>query len=245
MPEQKQTNDQKPVTLEEVNKTLDRVAKLQEESVRRTAEIDRQMAETDRQMAKTSLQIEKTSKTVAETSRKMAELNESAKRRDGKLGDLGNKFGDFAVEIEKPSIRQILQVNFHTDFRSNLYAVRDNEDKLQVDVWGVDYDVKAVYLVSIKKKLKYVHFEELRRQVERFRFYMPQIKEYSICQAVAVKKANKAKRKRVWDSGIYLIDIVNGVCKLAEEPEGFEPKVHRGVPKLRIVHDSSTKGEQS
>ena len=259
MPKQKQTNDEKPVTLEEVNKTLDRVAKLQEESVRRTAEIDRQMAETDRQMAetdrqmaktslqieKTRLQVEKTSKTVAETSRKMAELNESAKRRDRKLGDLGNKFGDFAVEIEEPSIRQILQVNFHTDFRSNLYAVRENEDELQVDVWGVDYDVKAVYLVTIKKKLKNVHFEELRRQVERFRFYMPQIKEYSICQAVAVKKANKAKRKRVWDSGIYLIDIVNGVCRLAEEPEGFEPKVHRGVPKLRIVHDSSTKGEQS
>ena len=240
---------------EEINRILDRVEKLHEQLSQLVAEfvdlsetfaveINEKIAETGRIISETSAQIDKTSAQMTETRKKVAELTESEKRLDKRTGDLGNKYGDFTEEIEKLSIRQILQVSFQAISRGKLKVTRRNMDTLEVDAWGVTHDdVKAVYLITKKNKLKNVHFEELRQQVERFRFFMPELKEYSIYQVVAVEKANEAKRKRVWDSGLYLIDIVNGAYRLAEEPEGFEPKVHRGVPKLRIVHEIGNQGQ--
>ena len=246
---------------------MDRVAKLQEESVRRTAEIDRQMAETDRQMAetdrqmaktslqieKTRLQVEKTSKTVAETSRKMAELNESAKRRDRKLGDLGNKFGSYTEELALPSIRQILNVNFKADFRTVTVKGQDNTEDLQLDAWGVARNgVKAVYLVEIKSKFEEKHFKQLRRQVARFRNLLPGYADYRVYQAVAAVKASETVRNMIFERGIYLIDISGGVFMLANRPDGFEPNGNleghthsRGVPPLHMVPDHTTEGKKA
>ena len=253
MPKQKQTNDDQPVTLEEVNKTLDRVAKLQEESVRRTAEIDRQMAETDRQIAETDRKIEKTRLQVEKTSKKVAELAESEKRRDKRIGDLGNKFGSYTEELALPSIRRILNVNFKADFRTVTVKGQDNTEDLQLDAWGVARNgVKAVYLVEIKSKFEEKHFKQLRRQVARFRNLLPGYADYRVYQAVAAVKVNETVRNMIFERGIYLIDVSGGVFMLANRPDGFVPNgnleghIHsRGVPPLHSVSDLPTEGKQA
>ena len=233
--------------IEKINRTLDRVANLQEQNDLRTAEIDRQMVETSAQIDKTNIQ-------VAETNKKMAELIDSEKLRDKRIGDLGNKFGDFTEELALPSIRRILNVNFQADFRDAL-RVRPNGsmDELQIDAWGVARKgVKTVYLLAIKSKFEEKHFKQLRRQLVKFRSYVPEYADYRVCQAVAAVKVDAEVRKKIFDKGIYLIDISDGVFMLAEMPDGFEPNgnheahVHsRGVPHLCSVPDLPTEEKQA
>ena len=254
MPKQKQTNNQIPVTLEEVNKTLDRVAKLQELNDLKTAEIDRQMAETRAQMAETDRIVANTSTQVAETSKRVAELADSEKLRDKRIGDLGNKFGDFTEELAMPSIQRIMNVSFQADFKGELKTGWEEDlGQLQVDVWGITRNgVKAVYLVEIKSKFEEKHFKQLRRQVARFRRYMPEFTDHRVYQAVAAVKVDEKVRDMIFDRGIYLIDISGGVFMLADRPDGFEPNgnheahVHsRGVPHLRMVPEHTTVGKQA
>ena len=46
---------------------------------------------------------------------------------------------------------------------------------------------------------------------------------------LAVVEIDKRNRELVWDSGIYLIDVADGVFELAEPPAEFEPFGHHGA----------------
>ena len=227
-----------------IHATLDRITERQEktdeqmakteqmlaEGARRHAEIDEQMAETDRKLAKTE-------ELVAETSRKISELGSH-------YGGLHKKFGSFTEDLARPSIARILEEDFEADYAGDIDECYLKEvGPLQVDAWGIARNgARAIYLVEIKSKYRPKHIRQVRSQVEKFREYFPQFKDYGVLSVIAVVEAEKDERDEIWDAGIYVIEAADGVFRLGDVPKGFLPdglqdmdEHHRDVPLVYML----------
>ena len=201
------------------------------------ANIDRQRAETDRRMAETNQQMAKTDKRIEQ----MIESEEKAWEKVRKnleelgkqIGGVSNKFGGFTEGLAIPSIRKILDEQFDADFKP---AMKDQGSwetaDSALDAWGVSRNGEnIVYLVEVKSKFRYENFNQIWRQVRKFREYASEYADYLIYPMLAVVDIPEKERQNVWDKGIFLIDIADGVFTLAEKPIGFRPNGSHGKNK--------------
>ena len=109
-----------------------------------------------------------------------------------------------------------------------------------MDAWGLSRNGTGVaYIVETKSKFRDEHIEQIWKLVERFRCYREEQAVYPMLAAVQI---SEEQRQRVWDEGIYLIDINEGVFRYAEPPRDFKPngyhgvhRVQRSVPQLRLA----------
>ena len=192
------------------------------------ANIDRQMAETGQQMAETDKRIEQM---IESEEKAWAEVRSNLEELGKQIGGVSNKFGGFTEGLAIPSIRKILDEQFDADFKP---AMKDQSSwgtaDRALDAWGVSRNgEKIVYLVEVKSKFRYENFNQIWGQVRKFREYASEYADYLIYPMLAVVDIPEKERQNVWDKGIFLIDIADGVFTLAEKPKGFRPNGSYGM----------------
>ncbi len=219
---------------------------IRKESDRRSAEMK---AESDAIRKEADAKWEKNNQTLAELNQSFAELNETNRQYGKQIGGYGNQIGDFTESLAMPSIRRILDQRFNADFQGDVnYDWKDQDGPLQVDAWGISRNgAKEVYLVEIKRKFKRGHIHQVRQMVKRFRSYYANYSDSPIYPVITAVKISDIDRRKLWEMGMYVIDIADGVFNLATPPAeiGFEPKggygmpkgVQRAVPPLNLVWD--------
>ena len=219
--------------------TEDRIIAICEESERRSAKMK---AESDAIRNAADAKWEKTNQTLAE-------LAKTDREHGRQIGGYGNQIGDFTESLAMPSIRRILDQRFNADFQGDVnYDWKDQDGPLQVDAWGISRNgAKEVYLVEIKRKFKRGHIHQVRQMVKRFRSYYANYSDSPIYPVITAVKISDIDRRKLWEMGMYVIDIADGAFKLAKPPAEikFEPKggygmpkgVQRAVPPLNLVWD--------
>ena len=221
----------------EFGKELDqRIADLAAADERRAAEFDRQQAEIGKKIEDLVAADEKRAAEIAKQQTKNDKQIESmvdeAKKRDQQIGGLTNKFGRFTEGLAEPSIRKILDEVFDADFRPELGSKASTRLAAHhLDAWGVARNgAKEVYLIEVKSRFRPgKHFKQILEQVENFRTYAPEYADHEIFPMVGVVDASEQDRLQIWLNGMYVIDVADGVFRLAESPRGFKPKGSYGM----------------
>ena len=243
--------------LQHISEMHDRSVKRWEESdkivaaIRQETEEIRKKGEAESVLRRAEIEeAHKRAKAQAEiTDRKIAELTETSKNHGKQIGGLGNKFGSFTESLAEPSLRRILEKNLEADYQGWLLCGRSRGSKdLEVDAWATARNGSgAAYLVEVKSRFKPKHINQVFRTVEKFREYRPEYRNKDVYPMLAVVEISAGHRELVWGSGITLIDIADGVFKLAEQPEGFTAighhgtnSVRRAVPHLQLVRHNDS-----
>ena len=233
--------------------SLKEIDELKKESLRKKAEQDKEISELKKENAERDKKIsELKEKFLKEDAERKKESDERLKKiekqieENGKqIGGLGNKFGGYTEAMARPSIKRILEERFDADYKGSIW-ITNSEDAvvLEVDAWGRSRNgTGAAYIVETKSKFRDKHLEQIWKLVERFRSYRPDNREErAVYPMLAAVQINEQQRQRVWNAGIYLIDINEGVFRYAKPPKGFKAKgyhgvhrVQRSVPQLRLA----------
>ncbi len=217
-----------------------------------------QSKKTDKQFEKASKKIEEVAEQQKETDKKIKELGKEVKEvveglrqvRIGieyhgeQIGGLGNKLGGYTEAMAMPSIRGILDRRFDANFEGSL-LVRNTNNQLdmEVDAWGVSRNgTGAAYIVEIKSKFHNDHIKQVWQLVKRFRDNRSEYRRRAVFPILAVVDISEEGRATVWNAGIHLIDINDGVFRYAMPPQDFEADGYHGmrgvrkdVPHLRAV----------
>ena len=168
-----------------------------------------------------------------------------ASEKNGKrIGRIGNNLGRYTEAMATPSIRGILEREFNADFRGWLCAGGPKyEVDLEVDAWGVSRNGNgAAYVVEIKRKFHEKHIKQVWQIVKRFRVNLPEYRARAVYPMLAVVDISDEGRAMVWNAGIHLIEINDGVFRYAQPPQGFKADGYHGmrgvrkdVPHLRAI----------
>ena len=215
---------------------------------KRRAQLLAEAAQLKKECAK---QSKKTDKKFEEVGKKIEEVVEGLRQaRIGienngeQIGGLGNKFGGYTESMARPAIRRILEERFHAHYLGPVRFKSTNEvEAVEVDAWGLSRNgTGTAYLVEIKSKFRDEHINQLWKQVERFRIHCPEYWEQAVYPMLAVVDISEEGREKVWNAGIHLIEIDDGVFQYAKPPKDFEANGYHGmhgvrkdVPHLRAV----------
>ena len=218
------------------------MAQQRKEDMKENAERDKDNAERDKEISELKEKfLKEHAERKKETDERLKKIEKMIEENGKQIGGLGNKFGGYAEAMAMPSIRRILEERFDADFLGPIQYKRNKElAALQVDAWGLSRNGTGVaYIVETKSKFRDEHIEQIWQLVERFRCYREEQAVYPMLAAVQI---SEEQRQRVWDEGIYLIDINDGVFRYAEPPRDFKPngyhgvhRVQRSVPQLRLA----------
>ncbi len=224
--------------------------KLDEKSDERWEKTLKGFKETRKGLKDTRKGLKDTKKIINEVSEMQKENAEQQKKTDKQIGGLGNKFGDYTEAMARPAIRRILEERFHAHYLGPVRFKSTNEvEAVEVDAWGLSRNgTGTAYLVEIKSKFRDEHITQVWKQVERFRIHYSEIWGRPVYPMLAVVDISDKGRKKVWNAGIHLIEINDGVFQYAKPPKDFEADGYRGmhgvrkdVPHLRAVPDLDQK----
>ena len=233
-----------------------RIAKLREETDasiakirKKTRKITREARElrkkNDRRSAKLMAKIEKQIRKAKEDTRKakedtrkakeltrqMKDLTRQMKEQTKQIGGYGNKFGALTEALAKPSLKRILKESFNASYEESYSRWSKEHGDVEIDAWGVARNGTTAYLIEIKSRFKPEHLQKVWRHVETFRSLEPEHRDAPVFPILAVVEIDKRHRQLIWESGIYLIDVADGVFELAKPPVEFEPFGHYGAEK--------------
>ena len=226
--------------------------KREAESKRCQAEIEEIRKKSEAESAIRRAEIEEIQRRANELSEKnektIAELSAASKNHGKSIGDLGNKFGKFTESLAEPSLKRILDERFEADYQGWLLGGKSRGAKdLEVDGWATARNgTGAAFLVEIKSRFKPKHIKQVWRIVEKFRQYKTEYRHQPVYPILAVVEITDRHREQVWNSGIYLIEIADGVFEMAKPPANFNAfgfhgmeGVRRDVPHLRLVRSDN------
>ncbi|MYD78272.1 MAG: hypothetical protein F4239_05085 [Gammaproteobacteria bacterium] len=219
---------------EETEQIYQRIAKSREESDAEIAELRKETEKITRETRDLSKENERriaelTAQTKKQT-RKLKEQTKQMKEQGRQLGDYGNKFGAFTETLAQPSLRRILKKRFDAHYEDTYSHRSEKHGEVEIDAWGVARNgTTVVYLIEIKSRFRPEHLRQVWRHVDMFRALEPEYRNAPVYPILAVVEIDKRHRELVWDSGIYLIDVADGVFELAEPPVEFEPFGHHGA----------------
>ena len=234
---------------EDMKKNAERdkkISELKEENLRKKAEQDKEISELKKESLKEKAERDKEhAERAKETDERLKKIEKMIEENGKQIGGLGNKFGGYTEAMARPSIKRILEERFDADYKGSI-RITNSEDVvvLEVDAWGRSRNgTGAAYIVETKSKFRDKHFKQIWQLVDRFRLYRPDNREErAVYPMLAAVQINEQQRQRVWNAGIYLIDINEGVFRYAEPPKGFKAKgyhgvhrVQRSVPQLRLA----------
>ncbi len=263
MPEKKNDNQSTGFlgTEEQISSTLADIVQINKDSVAASAadfaeirEISKKTEATLSEIADMQREAKVEWAAIRELSRKnevaIAELARFSKNLGKEVGGNANKFGTYTESLAVPSIKRILNDHFDAKYEGgfNITPGEGSPGPLEVDAWGVARNgVDAVYLVEIKSKFKPRHIRQIWRLVELFRHHMSQYYHYSVFPILAVVEVSEAHRRQIWEQGIHVIDVADGVFSLSRPPKEFQAngdhglKVHcRALPPIRLVWDAES-----
>ena len=167
-------------------------------------------------------------KKVVEELRQVAIKAENANKQEGTLDD---KFGDYTEDTVIESISRILDERFEADYYGWVKLENtQNALDLEVDAIGVSRKgAGAVYVVKFKSKFGDEHINQVWRMVERFRIHYPECWERAVYPMLTVVDISEAGRRKVWNAGIHLIEVNDGVFQYATPPKDFEPNGYHSM----------------
>ena len=195
---------------------------LRKENERRYAELVAQMNDQSRQMKEQTRQMKEQTRQIEEQTRQIEEHSKQ-------IGGYGNKFGALTEALAQPSLRRILKERFNANFEDSYSRWSKEHGDVEIDAWGVARNGTTAFLIEIKSRFKPEHLRQVWRHVEMFRALEPEHRDAPVYPILAVVEIDKRHRELIWESGIYLIDVADGVFELAEPPAEFEPFGHYGA----------------
>ena len=211
-----------------------RIQAIREETERIYQRIAKSQEESDARIAKMRKKTEKITQEARdlrkENDRRYAELMALLKEQNKQLGSYGNKFGALTEALAQPSLRRILKERFNAHYEDSYSRRSEKHGDVEIDAWGVARNgTTAAYLIEIKSRFRPEHLRQMWRHVEMFRALEPEHRDTPVYPILAVVEIDKRHRELIWESGIYLIDVADGVFELAEPPAEFEPFGHYGA----------------
>lgn len=171
--------------------------------------------------------VAETSRQVRDVSASIEDLVGSQKRTDKQLGELGNRFGGFTEGMALPSVREILYDKLGVDAVVTDARARRNGRSMQIDAIGItNGDVRKVYLVEIKSRLREEGLQQILDHLRNFGEFFPDHRDKTLYGILAAVDVPEDLEKRVLQQGIFLAKIHGDLFELVMSDD-FAP---RGFP---------------
>lgn len=165
-------------------------------------------------------------RTEEENRIRSAETEKFLRELGKQIGALGEKLGSFTEGMAFPSMRKLLQDEFHMDVIAPRVISRRNGRSMELDVLAyANSDVNAVYVVEVKSHLREDGLEQMRKILRDFRDFFPTHRDKKIYGILAAVDAPEDIRQKVLQEGIYLARIHDEEFEL-EVPEDFTPRAY-------------------
>ena len=234
-----------PTTLEQPAPSFADVWRMFQETALQIKETDRQLkeraAETDRKFQETKQLLEERS---LETDRKFQETERVMKERSAeterlmkersadtanviknlskRLGDIGNRLGEFVEHMVSPAVVRLFQargIEVH-EVHEGVEAKRGGE-AIEIDLLVVNDGT----LVAVECKSKLTeHVDEHLNRMEKLKRLLPLYKNHQALGAVAAMVMSDAVKDYALQHGLYVLRQ-NGDSIEIGNPEGFTPTV--------------------
>lgn len=197
-------------------------------------ETDRQMKETDRQMKETDRQLkERAAETDRQLKERAAETERFMKERAAetarivsevskKLGDLGNRLGEFVEHMVSPAVVRLFQaqgIEVH-EVHPGVEANRNGEG-IEIDLLVVNDG--TLVAVECKSKLTQTHVDEHLARMEKLKRLLPLYKNHRALGAVAAMVISDGVKNYAHKQGLYVL-CQNGDSVEVSSPTNFSPK---------------------
>nr|VFJ62273.1 MAG: hypothetical protein BECKFW1821C_GA0114237_100219 [Candidatus Kentron sp. FW] len=227
----KETNRQRSQEAERRMEEIDRLKeendrrkeendRLKEENDRRKEENDRRKEENDRLIEETRMQIKETDRQMKETDRKILEMNRETSK---KIGELGNRLGDFVQEMVRPAVVKLFQAQ-GIDVREvhpNV-SVRRNGEGIEVDLFVVD-DRQAI-AVECKSHASADDIREHLERLSRFKDFFPRYRDVELMGAMAAMVMPDEVARYAYHQGLYVLTQSGETVKVRNDA-AFKPKL--------------------
>jgi len=185
--------------------TLDDVWQLFRETASRFQETDRKFQETDRKFQETDRILKERS---AETDRilkeRSAETDRRMKELSKKLGDIGNRLGEFVEHMVEPTVVKLFQaqgVAVH-EVHSGVQVERNGKG-IEIDLLVVNDG--AVVAVECKSKLTKEHVNEHVLRMEKLKQMLPAYRHHQAFGAVAAMVVSAEVAQYAQENGFYVL----------------------------------------
>jgi len=199
----------------------ERAAETDRQMKERAAETDRQMkeraAETDRQMKERAAEFERVMK------ERSAETATVIKNLSKRLGDIGNRLGEFVEHMVSPAVVRLFQargIEVHEVY-PGVEAKRGGE-AIEIDLLVVNDG--TLVAVECKSKLTQDHVDEHLIRMEKLKRLLPLYKNHQALGAVAAMVMSDAVKDYALQHGLFVLRQ-NGDSIEIGNPEGFTPAV--------------------
>jgi len=206
------------------------------------ADVWRMFQETDRQMKETALQIKESDRLMkecaaefervmkersAETERLMKERSaETAtviKNLSKRLGDIGNRLGEFVEHMVSPAVVRLFQargIEVHEVY-PGVEAKRGGE-AIEIDLLVVNDG--TLVAVECKSRLTQEHVDEHLNRMEKLKRLLPLYKNHQALGAVGAMVMSDAVRDYALAHGLYVLRQSGDSIEISN-PEGFTATV--------------------
>lgn len=226
---------EKAPTFDDVWRTIQELAQMGKETDRlmkeRAAEADRRFQETERLMKERAAEAERRfqeterlmKERMAETDRQMAETDRQIKSVNKKLGELGNRLGEFVEHMVAPAVVRLFQrqgIEVH-EVHPGVEAKRNGE-AIEIDLLVVNDGVLVA--VECKSKLTHEHVEGHLARMAKLKQLLPHYSQCRAFGAVAAMVMSESVRAYAHKQGLYVL-YQNGDSVEVGNPDGFNPKV--------------------
>ncbi|MBV5322545.1 MAG: hypothetical protein JZU60_01770 [Ilumatobacteraceae bacterium] len=213
-----------PTTLEQPAPSFADVWRMFQETDRKFQETERLMKErsleTERQMKETALQIKETDRQLKERSAANDEIIRNLSKR---LGDIGNRLGEFVEHMVAPAVVRLFQaqgVEVH-EVHPGVEANRNGE-KIEIDLLVVNDG--SLVAVECKSKLTLEYVDAHLKRMEKLKRLLPAYKNHQALGAVAAMVMSDVVRDYALQHGLFVLRQ-NGDSIEIGNPEGFTPAV--------------------
>ena len=165
-------------------------------------------------------------RTEEENRIRSAETEKFLRELGKQIGALGEKFGSFTEGMAFPSMRKLLQDDFHMDVIAPRVIARKNGRSMELDVLAyANSDLNEAYVVEVKSHLREDGLEQMKRILRDFHEFFPAHRDKKIYGILAAVDAPEDVRQKVLQEGIYLARIHDEEFEL-EVPEDFKPRAY-------------------
>jgi len=180
-------------------------------------EANRRMQETERQMKERAAENERQMKERA------AENDLMLKNLSKRLGDIGNRLGEFVEHMVSPAVVRLFQARgivVH-EVHPGVEAKRGGE-AIEIDLLVVNDG--TLVAVECKSKLTQEHIDQHLQRMEKLKRLLPLYKNHQALGAVAAMVMSDAVRDYALAHGLYVLRQSGDSIEISN-PEGFTAAV--------------------
>ncbi|MFZ4550119.1 MAG: hypothetical protein ACOYN4_21905 [Bacteroidales bacterium] len=200
-----------------------------QETDRKFQETNLQFQETDRKFQEINLQFQETDLRIQDTGKLIKELSVSQKETDRlfkemnkKLGDLGNRLGEFVQEMVRPAVVRLFRdrgIAVHQVMR-NIEAF-DDEIAIEIDLLVINRE--QAIAVECKSRLSIEDVNEHLARLDKFKQLFPQYQGLNLMGAVAGMVVLDEAAKYAYRRGLFVL-AQSGDSVLIRNDDKFMPK---------------------